>query len=92
MSFEKEQINLMKRYINYDKLVDELVNDKNKQILKAEIEILGLQEMIKGLHNDIIRIETEREQSNLGNIIHYIFINPNYVYHKLLKEFSKRID
>lgn len=83
--FEKEQIKLMKQYINYDKLVDELVDDKNNQILKTEIEILGLQEMIKGLHNDITRIEMERDQSNLGNIIHYIFINPNYEYHKLTK-------
>jgi hypothetical protein len=73
----------MKDYINYDQLIDEMLDVKDKLILKAEIDILKLEEMKQGLINDKKRIEMERDQSNLGHTIHYMFVNPHYEYTKL---------
>jgi hypothetical protein len=87
--FQKSQIKLMKDYINYDRLVDELINDKDRQILKAEIDILNLEEMKQGFINEKKRIEMERDNSNLGHTIHYIFVNPYNEYLKLTEKLNK---
>jgi hypothetical protein len=79
----------MKDYINYDRLVDELINDKDRQILKAEIDILNLEEMKQGFINEKKRIEMERDNSNLGHTIHYIFVNPYNEYLKLTEKLNK---
>jgi len=82
-TFEKAQIKLMKDYINYDKLVDELIESKDKEILKCEIQITSLREKQEGLRNDINRIKMERDHSNLGHNIAHIFINPHKIYYDM---------
>lgn len=84
-TFEKAQIKLMKDYIGYDKMIDDLVLKKEKQIIKAEIEILQLQQMKEGLINDIKRIRMEQDLSNLGNTLHYTFVDPRTEYYRLTK-------
>lgn len=87
-TFQNAQIKLMKDYINYDKLIDEMIDAKDKLILKAEIDILKLEEMKQGLINDKKRIEMERDHSNLGHTVNYTFLNPHYEYTKLTGKLS----
>ena len=84
-TFETAQIKLMKDYINYDELINQLIDTKNKELLKSEIEILQLRERQERIKRDIKRIEQERDLSNLGNYIPYIFVNPINIYNDLTK-------
>jgi hypothetical protein len=82
-TFEQTQLKLMKDFINYDKLVDELIASKDKEIIRLEIEISKYKECQEGLRRDKERIELERVNSNLGNVRCHIFVNPNKIYYDM---------
>jgi len=48
-TFETAQIKLMKDYINYDELINQLIDTKNKELLKSEIENLTIKRKT-GIH------------------------------------------
>lgn len=81
--FEQTQLKLMKEFINYDKLVDELIASKDKEILRLEIEISRCKEHQECLQRDKERIDLERVNSNLGNVKCHIFVNPNTIYYNM---------
>ena len=78
-----EELNAIKKYINYDKLVDDIILKKN-QVLKAKIEIARLEQNIIYIENDVKRIEDERIQSNNNtdnpNFCHLYTVNPFNIY------------
>lgn len=85
---EALKLKKMKEYINFDKLVDEEIEQRRKQIIKNEIDIIKLERMNEILSNDIKRIEEERDHSNMGFNVNHIFINPYIIYEKLTRELN----
>ena len=79
-----EEINAIKKYINYDKLVDDIILMKKNQVLKNKIEIARLEQNIIYIENDVKRIEVERIQSNNNtdnpNFCHLYTVNPLNIY------------
>jgi len=51
----------------------------------VKLKILQLRERQEYIKRDIKRIEQERDLSNLGNYIPYIFVNPINIYNDLTK-------
>jgi len=77
----KAEFDVIKEYINYDKLVDDLIQEKKRQVQKHAIEILERKQSIKYLENDIQRIIKEQQNSSVD--YPHIFINPNTVYYNM---------
>lgn len=82
------KMKMMKEYIGYDKLIDKLVQEKKRQLIKCRCDILELELQIEGLHLDIERIRKEQEESNLGKLLYHIYLDPYAEYNKLLKSIN----
>ena len=74
---------LMKEYIQYDKIVDNLIASKKRDIIKCKLDIEDYTARISTLENDIIRITEERDNGKFNS--NYIFVNPYTIYDNMCK-------
>lgn len=82
-SINELEFNMIKHYINYDKKVDELIEDKEHKILQIKIEIQKLLQVIIAEENEIKMIKDERYKCKPN--YPFRFVNPYTLYDEMTK-------
>lgn len=83
-NLQEEEFNMIKHFINYDGLVDNLIREKETKMLEYKIKINQMKMAILTYENDIKRVKEEQKNSN--HKLPHIFINPNMIYHKITQK------
>lgn len=80
----QEELAIKKQFINYDKLIDDLISAKEMKILEWRVKMKQVEMAILALQNDIVRIRKEQKNSNYKYC--HCFVDPHIEYCNRIKK------
>lgn len=83
-NLREQEFDAIKKYINYDQLVLQKIEENQSLINKWEVELFTIKSAIKRAKNDIERIIEEKALSN--HKYSHLFIDPTYIYYRIKQE------